>query len=148
MQREAWAWAAGLFDGEGCIVLDRSHAYRRQVGLTLAMTDRDLVERFRDVVGGGTITIRPPDSGPRKQTLVVWRTGSFELSQYLIAALWPWLGERRRARAREVLTIVAAAQTRRRNQRRPAHCVADDCDRPVLARGLCSYHYGRARRAS
>lgn len=40
------AWAAGLFDGEGSVGADR---------LQLKMVDRETVERFRDVVGCGTV---------------------------------------------------------------------------------------------
>ena len=42
------AWAAGLFDGEGCVHLLKSG---KGVQLSLGMTDRATVERFAVVIG-------------------------------------------------------------------------------------------------
>ena len=54
-RREGVIWAAGLFEGEGCVSLRRAmkgnhieYAY-----LQLKMTDKAIVERFRDVFGFG-----------------------------------------------------------------------------------------------
>lgn len=103
--REQLAWAAGIFEGEGCISLLRRRSPRsdiHSVMVSMYMTDRDVIERFSEIVSIGHLT-----HGPfKKDTNLlghVWQTGKFEHAQALIALLWPWLGDRRRARAVEVL---------------------------------------------
>jgi hypothetical protein len=56
------AWAAGLYEGEGSCGMG-SRGYPR---LLLGMTDRDVVERFREVLGFGSIHTPKPQAG-RKQ---------------------------------------------------------------------------------
>lgn len=53
-----WAWAAGLFDGEGSIFTSRN-SYRPKhvkLNLSLAMTDREPVDRFGQITG---LKVRP-----------------------------------------------------------------------------------------
>jgi len=58
-----------------------------------------VVERFRDVVGFGSI--HQKGYGPR---LWAWDAGGgFQWVQALGAAFWPWLGGRRRTRWLEVM---------------------------------------------
>ncbi len=53
------AWAAGLFDGEGCVYVARSkhdgmrygHHYR--ISCCISLTHLQTLERFRDLFGGG-----------------------------------------------------------------------------------------------
>lgn len=118
MERENAAWAAGLFDGEGYVGLSRNHAYRRQVSLSMGMVDRDLVERFCVAVGVGRVSVGRLRSSGRP--FYTWRVGSFEGAQHVLASLWPWLGERRRARVAEVLGAVREAEAHRRYRRRAA----------------------------
>jgi hypothetical protein len=51
------AWAAGLYEGEGCVCMGLSGGYRSP-RITLGMTDREPVEWFREVLGFGTICTR------------------------------------------------------------------------------------------
>lgn len=102
------AWAAGLFEGEGSIgggLIGTKAAAR----LFLCTTDKDVLERFREVVGLGVIESGPRKSSLGKKPIWLWRVSSFQHTQAIIAAFWPWLGSRRRGRAQEVL----AANTRR-----------------------------------
>ena len=48
------AWAAGLFEGEGCITHNISHgrSYRK---LTMNMTDKDVMQKFVDIIGYGNL---------------------------------------------------------------------------------------------
>jgi hypothetical protein len=107
------AWAAGLFEGEGCIALnkanDRRGAYAR---LSLNMNDEDSVRRFHDAVGVGYVSgphLRPD---PKHKPYWNWYISAFEPVQHVIASLWYGLGERRKARAREVLAAVVETQRR------------------------------------
>lgn len=95
--REQLAWAAGLFEGEGCVGFYGG----KQPVASISSTDRDVVERFRDIFGFGTIRTKPRQA-PWKDCHD-WRVTNFEHVQVVIAALWPWLLTRRQAKAEEVL---------------------------------------------
>ena len=103
MDEAVIAWAAGVFEGEGCISLSP-----RACRLSLEMTDRDVVERFGRVVGVGHVSprgLRPdrPDSRPT----FVWRVSAVADVRLVLAALYPWLGERRQSRVEEALSHIA-----------------------------------------
>lgn len=109
---EQLAWAAGLFEGEGCI--HAYHAGKRGSGcqMRLGMTDRDVVERFAAIMGCGNIyqprIDRCKRSDPRKQGKKPVHTWCLYKAPELIAALealMPWFGERRLKRANEVIEI-------------------------------------------
>ena len=97
------AWAAGLFEGEGCISLNHQTGRpgRYVARMAVAMTDEDSVRRFhRAVCVGRTSKPRPMPSG---KVLWTWGTNRFEDVQHVICLLWYGLGGRRRAKAAEVL---------------------------------------------
>lgn len=71
----------------------------------MAMTDHDIVFRFADIMGFGRLTHRLPAMTHYKSVLN-WRAARFEHFQATIALLWPWLGVRRRARAKELLLLM------------------------------------------
>lgn len=96
MTSEQLAWAAGLFEGEGCIELSPKR-------LTLEMTDQDTVERFAAIVGVGRITPRPP-SQPHHKSSWRWQTAAWEQVFHVLDAFYPWLCARRRERALIVLS--------------------------------------------
>lgn len=98
--RETMAWAAGLFEGEGCFT--RASSNPRNIAAALRMTDRDVVRRFQDVVGVGTIYASPPQQkGWKKQWC--WKVGSFEDVQAVAVFLWPWLHSRRKRKIVKIL---------------------------------------------
>jgi hypothetical protein len=72
------------------------------------MTDEDVVRHFGSVMGMGRIFSYQPHRANEKR-LYTWAVYSFENVQAAIAMLWPWLGERRRNKARE---LFAWARTR------------------------------------
>lgn len=59
------AWAAGLYEGEGCIsqwLVKRSHkgidyTPYRVASMSVGMTDREPIERFRNIFGCGRLTV-------------------------------------------------------------------------------------------
>lgn len=95
------AWAAGLFDGEGSVVLANGW-----LKLQLKMVDRDTVERFRIAVGSG-VTYGPyknrtgEKDGYARSDFYMWATLQGEGARVL-NLLWPWLSEVRRMRALEL----------------------------------------------
>lgn len=97
--REQLAWAAGIFEGEGCITFSSKS---RAIQAIVVSTDSDVLQQFKDIVGFGTlgklITIK--HWKPKGN----WYCSSFEEVQTLVAMLWPWLKSRRKTKAKEVIT--------------------------------------------
>jgi hypothetical protein len=108
------AWAAGLFEGEGCISFTRSKRShwrnsQTQGRVSVAMTDQDVVERFAKIMGFGTVEyLGVPQSrdGYNRKATWRWRAQSYEHVQATIAMFWSYLGTRRKARAKEILSIL------------------------------------------
>lgn len=92
-------WLAGLLEGEGCF-----WGYWRgpyfQPGISLAMTDRDVVARAADLFGT-KVSDRSPDKRGNKP---MWRCSvqSTRAARWM-ADLHEFMGERRRAKIESVL---------------------------------------------
>ena len=106
-RREDLAWAAGLFEGEGCLNFKRETSKPSFCGIraNLASTDADTASRFAAIVGVGKLRVQKP-YGLGTKEVYYWSIHSFENVQYLIALFWCWLGERRRNKAKELLAIM------------------------------------------
>lgn len=72
--------------------------------IRLEMTDADVVERFADIMGCGNVSKRRPQR-PGWKPLYSWVVYEAEKVRACIEKLLPYFGERRTARAREVLRI-------------------------------------------
>jgi hypothetical protein len=97
------AWAAGLFEGEGCCssALKRPH----QTHMTVTSTDRDVLLHFQSVIGAGKVRPKPmPADKPHWTPGWTWEAAGDDAVAALLLLL-PYLGERRRARALELITI-------------------------------------------
>lgn len=112
------AWAAGLFEGEGCFSAGYRPSGKAYVVAVLSMTDRDVVDRFMAIVGCGAIYLRP-DARWNHQDTYMWRVQEAVQVRKVIAMLLPYLGERRRAKALEVDAIAA---TVRSHNAKATHC--------------------------
>lgn len=108
------AWAAGLFEGEGCFHVSTPRGSRSGrwpvPNAYLAMADFDPVMRFREIVGVGTLTERRFD-GTRShwRTQLMWRCSGADAAG-VARLLVPLLGERRREAANEILETFATRQ--------------------------------------
>lgn len=96
------AWLAGLLEGEGTFILRREAATACQrerviIRICVHMTDRDVVERVRDIVGVGTVLPRKPGKPHHKMTFQ-WIISAKAPTLELMRLLRPHMGERRRAR--------------------------------------------------
>ena len=101
------AWAAGLFEGEGCFTVSMVHGRYPQPRVKLRSTDEDVVRRFHETVGFGTVreeNWHTVHQGYKKQW--EWFARADEVVP-VIDLLLPWMGTRRRARALEVREIAA-----------------------------------------
>ncbi len=102
------AWAAGLFEGEGCITHNGKQDRILTPKLVLCMTDKDSVERFLDIVKSGRILVRKRselsvDKISRKSKIPYeWRVTGHKECITILRLIWPGLGLRRKARALEL----------------------------------------------
>lgn len=100
--REELAWAAGLFDGEGCT--SWANARHRQPSMSVAMTTEADVRRFHAAVGGiGTVVARNAPSLESFQPQWRWRTAGRWSCQAVLALLWFKLGQQKRNQYRKVV---------------------------------------------
>lgn len=111
------AWAAGLFEGEGSISSEKKR--RGGITLALAMTDEDVVRRFHEAVGRGTVNGPHLRSGQKPQW--TWRCSTLEAVEVL-ALLAPLFGIRRAAKADEVLSARREFIEWATQERECAHC--------------------------
>ena len=92
-------WAAGFFDGEGCLYLTRpkESSNWRGVSLYLPQASRDQVPdtllRFHSAIGGlGTITgPHPPRSPWSRLPQYHWQTSGRHSASAVLRILWPFL---------------------------------------------------------
>lgn len=114
------AWVGGLFEGEGSFSERRKPSGYCSPAASINLTDVDTLLLFAERVPVGRTYgpyERHSSDGRAWQPQYVWQTSGFEDTQAFIAMVWPWLGERRRARAREVLAAVSPMnRIRRRDQ--------------------------------
>jgi len=87
------AWAAGLFEGEGCIY----HAGGTTYILQVAMTDKDVIDKLNTIFPG-RLDITHAGKSYRKP-LYRWRVGKREDVSYLLGKLLPFFGDRRAHKA-------------------------------------------------
>jgi hypothetical protein len=102
LDRREVAWAAGLFEGEGCIT---SNGKRTKLlpTLVLCTADLDVLQRFHGAVGG-VGKIYPRKMATQFKAQWEWRATGHRRAQHILALLWHGLGARRRTRAAQILT--------------------------------------------
>lgn len=103
VNREKLAWAAGLFEGEGCFNI---HKHSRGGSAVLWMSDRDVVEEFIKVIGFGKLALQKKKKKETNKQMYGVRLYKFEHVQALAAMLWPWLKQRRKGRIKELLLSI------------------------------------------
>lgn len=102
MRKHNWAWAAGLFEGEGCISVNKTWGGRySSPRLYLQTTDQDVLASFHQVVGVGFVNGPYPKKGGKNY--YVWSCAKKADVRQLLKQLLPYLGKRRAERAREML---------------------------------------------
>lgn len=93
------AWAAGLFEGEGCARVRRDRRTHDYISpyVNLRMTDEGPVREFARIVGFGHINRRKNGSGlPHHKDLWCWESGSKQ-DVPRMKILLPYLFSRRKA---------------------------------------------------
>ena len=100
------AWAAGLFEGEGCITIDnRSPNHRR---LLMGMTDEDVMQKFVDVVGAGKLYGPYSYSGDKAKYKQFWQWSIGKKPEVvrILKMFIPYFGKRRSEKAIEAINKI------------------------------------------
>lgn len=104
------AWAAGLFEGEGCIGLWEHHRHKRPlVRLQIIMTDRDVLEKFCTIAECGKVSAERRTRQENRKPSFMWVISNRHDVDRLLRLFLPWLCARRAAKAQEVLAEIASA---------------------------------------
>lgn len=139
MENADIAWAAGLFEGEGYITLMRVKARPDSlhlIRLGITMTDQDVLERFCRAVECGRVTgpHRHGDRPAHHKPVYRWGIGNRADVERILVAFLPWLGERRAAKANEMLAEIAKLDRECKNcgkafraRRSDAQCCSVKC---------------------
>ena len=151
------AWLAGLFEGEGCFTIEKNGSVRAMI----AMSDRDIIERVHALWPTTVLRVDHPKTKPwltqKPKPRYWWRIAGPQVREF-IELIEPWLGERRRARAQELLSHLAARPAGT-YQSRKTHCAKGHPYSPentVLGRDgnaayrrcrICVKQWGRDSRA-
>jgi hypothetical protein len=101
----AVAWAAGIFEGEGCFATFKNHQGRRYMGLQVNMCDEDVVQKLYDTfasIGGTFAPWHPPSHrNTGRQPQFRWRI-SGKRAEEVFWMMAPHLGRRRLSRFMEL----------------------------------------------
>jgi hypothetical protein len=94
-----WAWAAGLFEGEGSLF-----ANDHQRRLSIGSTDQDVIESFHSVVGVGRL-VGPyaPRNDIGKKVQYRWQTYRWPEIILVTDRFFPFLSTRRRTQVQHML---------------------------------------------
>ncbi len=103
-ESERWAWAAGLFEGEGSVILSTTGDKGYQRRLDITNTERDILEQAIEFTGLGRIIADPRGKKPahHKQRLY-WYVSAWREIEEVASRMWPFLLARRRGRLGELL---------------------------------------------
>ena len=98
------AWAAGLFEGEGCMSKrSKGNSYR----MILSMNDYDVVRRFHEAVGVGSLSeFRPHVYKDHWKTQLRWYLGTKKEIRNLLIKFLPYFGDRRAHKALDILDVL------------------------------------------
>jgi len=88
---EALAWAAGLFDGEGCIFIKYA---KWQIYLGISLTHHATLAKFQRLLGG-SVGVKRNLTQPTNKAAWIWTVQSLEAGQRVLEALYPNLVTKR-----------------------------------------------------
>lgn len=93
------AWAAGLFEGEGCVSVNQG-----LMRLYLNITDYDVIRRFADILGG---KVSGPNYRDDRKPIWRWTANKPSLIVDILGKIGPYLCERRTTRIAEIRKDIA-----------------------------------------
>lgn len=116
--REDVAWAAGVFEGEGFVGTYDYRSHRPSWMMSVEMTDEDVVRKLHRVIGLGKVygpIERKNGAGAGWLPTWKWQLARRDQIYAVCAALFPFMGKRRRARmAQAIQELPPVGRTRRK----------------------------------
>jgi hypothetical protein len=107
------AWAAGLFEGEGSVIVRWSkNTSRTYVQISLEISDRDVVERFAVIAGFGKVTLRKPKKN--RKPMFAWRGHGWSNARQLFNRFDQFLGKRRHEQFANVFSVEPPERSKHR----------------------------------
>jgi hypothetical protein len=120
-RKEEIAWAAGFYEGEGCIIYSRSE--RSSVWrITVVNTDLEPLERFMKVVGAGSIYEVPKKYQAHHKKCFQWQTARSADIYAVVDLLWDHLSARRKEQINDTIR-----RREERKEQRAKHCSGCGC---------------------
>lgn len=104
------AWAAGLFEGEGSISIQKIKHYRYP-HLNVTSTDLDVLEKFQRIIGCGYIRVHNNSNNPLHKGCYRFKLHRAKQVRDAFYTMYPHLGTRRRERGLEVLAECAKVKS-------------------------------------
>jgi hypothetical protein len=101
----SWAWAAGLYEGEGCLCVTRSEGRPPSIQLSLSMDEEWPVRKFTEITG---VHLHGPYGPYGKSERHRWQARLYKRSE-IARVLWglkDYLGPRRRDQIKRVVREV------------------------------------------
>ena len=98
---DPFAWAIGIFEGEGCLSYDSKNDVW---DMKVQMTDMDVLWSFYEAIGcvGNINGLRKaPSKKENHKPIGQWKTGKRKLIYELVIRFYPYMHERRRAKCDE-----------------------------------------------
>lgn len=102
------AWAAGLFEGEGCISMTKIKTRKDSLKLSVAVcsTDEDVITAFTKIIGYGKKKGPYKSSYPTGKIRWIWEVQNQPDCLAVLSLLLPYLCARRKAKAKLVITEI------------------------------------------
>jgi hypothetical protein len=151
--REELAWAAGFFDGEGCVGTSpgaptKSGVTRRYLRAAVTQKHPPLLEKFAALFEGGAIR------SESRRTMHQFQVNGRQAFR-VMDLLWPWLGEQKKADFKRALLRIRESREAAAKEMAPLEreCAAEDCSTPFtpdarhdaarFCSGVCAARHAR-----
>lgn len=96
-------WIAGIFEGEGCLsIATANRKSGGSISVYVGMTDKDVIDRLDSIYPGKRYERK--HQGKKWKTLYLWQLNGKDAYAF-IKTIYPILGERRKARADELIAL-------------------------------------------
>lgn len=92
-----YSWAAGFWDGEGCVSLSYRGAHRiPRIVLQVAQVDREVLDKFQSIMEVGNVLGPYPARNSNSQPYHVWRVEGVPHLSSFKTKLEPYLGTQKK----------------------------------------------------
>jgi hypothetical protein len=146
--REDLAWAAGFMEGEGTFYCNLQKGkkawYKPQAAISIraVQVEKEPLEKLAQIFPFGRI-YGPYRSSGNKQEHYQFAIHSIEGGQAMIAALWPWLSQKRRAQAKKALLMSLETQNTQGTINKIMRMAACHPDKKHFAKDKCYLCYNK-----